>query len=385
MSAAELARAFTEVGLWSCLALVAYVYVGYPLTLLLLKRRPHAATPAALPRVTVVIAAYNEAEHIEATLLNKLAQEYPPELLDLVVVSDGSTDATDTIVARHSGPRVTLVRQEPRQGKTMALNRAMDVARGDIVVFSDANSEYRPGAVRELVRAFTDPSVGYVTGALVYVNPGQTAVGEGSGFYMQYENWLRRLESAVGSVVGVNGGIDAVRRRLYRPMEPGHLPDFVLPLRVVEQGYRVVFSERAVAHEAALGYQADEFKMRVRVTLRALHALYDMRGLLHPRHGVFAFQLWVHKVVRYGVFVPLGGAFLLNLALVAHPGYVVLLGAQSLCYALALIGWLSGGRIRLRAVFVPFYFCLLNAAAGAALVRFLNGERQVLWTPRKGA
>lgn len=382
----DLLLGLVEAAFWTCLAIVAYVYVGYPVTLRLWPaRRGRLVSPAAPPAVTVVIPAYNEAAHIGGTVANKLAQDYPADRLDVVVVSDGSSDGTDAIVDAIASDRVTLLRQEPRQGKTLAVNAALEVARGDIVVFSDANSLYAPDAVGELVRAFDDPEVGYATGRLEYEDPEETAVGGGSGMYMRYENWLRALETRVGSVVGVNGGVDAVRRSLYRPMRADHLPDFILPLWVVEGGHRVVYRPSAVTRERALGRQRDEFKMRVRVSLRALHGLYEMRALLAPRHGLFAVQLLVHKVLRYLLFVPLVLAFFLNLALVGSPFYRVLFLLQVVCYALAAIGWISGGRIRFRPVFVPFYFCLINAAAGAALVRFLRGERQVLWTPRKGA
>lgn len=381
-----IAERLIEAAFWIALATVAYVYAGYPLTLLALRRRAvPTATGHERPHVTVLIAAHNEAEHIGETVRNKLAQHYPAERLDVVVVSDGSVDGTDGIVRRLADSRVTLVRQEPRQGKTMALNRGMEIARGELVVFADANSQYHADAIQALVDCLDDPGVGYVTGCLEYVDPGETAVGGGSGMYMRYENWIRRLETSVGSVIGVNGGVDAVRKALYRPMVAGDLPDFVLPLRVIEQGYRVAYCERAHAREAALGGQQDEFKMRVRVSLRALHALYDLRDLLHPRHGLVAFQLWVHKVLRYTLFMPLTAAFVLNLTLIDRPFYAALFALQCACYTLAAVGWVSGGRIRLRPVFVPFYFCLINAAAGAALFRFLRGERQVLWTPRKGA
>ncbi len=377
---------FLETLLWTCLLTVGYVYLGYPLTLLLVRRRsPGPVRRGRQPHVTVVIAAFNEVAHIAATVRNKLAQDYPAELLDVIVVSDGSTDGTDAAVASLDDPRVTLLRQEPRQGKTLALNRAVAEAPGKIIVFSDANSRYEPSAVSRLVAAFDDIEVGYVTGQLIYENPGESGTGGGSGLYMRYENWVRRLESTVGSVVGVNGGIDAVRRGLYRPMAAHDLPDFVLPLRVVQQGSRVIYREDAVAHEAALAHHADEFKMRVRVSLRALHALYDTRTLLHPSHGLFAWQLLVHKVVRYLLILPLITAFICSALLVSSPIYAGLFGAQLVCYSLALVGWLSGGRVRRRLVFVPFYFSLINIAAGAALVGFLRGERQVVWTPRKGA
>jgi cellulose synthase/poly-beta-1,6-N-acetylglucosamine synthase-like glycosyltransferase len=382
----ESIEAMAAVCLWGSFGLIAYVYVGYPLTLMLLPARPvRRQRPEIPPRVTVVIAAYNEVRHIAATVKNKLDQSYPPDRLDVVVVSDGSGDGTDNAVIALQSPRVTLLRQEPRQGKTMALNRALSETDGELVVFSDANSIYAPDTVQKLVASFEDPAVGYVTGDLLYRDPGETAVGAGSGVYMRYESWLRRLESRVGSVVGVNGGIDAVRRSLYEPMRADHLPDFVLPLRVAAGGHRVVFCEDAVSTEEALGRQDDEYRMRVRVSLRALHTLAEMRSLLHPRYGLLAFELLVHKLLRYLVALPLAAAFVSSAILAGRPMYALLLAAQSICYVLAAIGWIAGGRIRWKPIFVPFYFCLINVAAVAALIRFLRGQRTVLWTPRKGA
>ena len=372
----EIITTAAAVGLWLSLFTIAYVYAGYPLTLRLIgRRRPPATTVCELPSVTVVIAAYNEVAHIAATVRNKLAQDYPADLLDVIVV-DGSTDGTDAVVEA-MGPRVRLLRQEPRQGKTLALNRAVAAARGTIVVFSDANSLYEPAAIQRLTATFDDPSVGYVTGRLIYEDPGGTATGAGSGLYMRYENWLRQLETRVGSVVGVNGGIDAVRRELYSPMRAEHLPDFVLPLRIVAGGFRVTYCDEAVAHETALGWHADEFRMRVRVSLRALHALAATRGLLNPRHGLFAFQLFVHKVVRY----PHRAAGRVFAGLLAVRPLRAIFRSRRLCVGGA--GLARGAPARL--VFVPFYFALVNLAAGAALAGFVRGQQQVLWTPRKGA
>lgn len=381
----DVLHTLAEVGFWTAVVFVGYVYVGYPLTLCVLpRRRIGDANVGTLPRVTVLIAAHNEATEIVATVRNKLEQNYPPELLDVIVVSDGSTDGTAEMVEALGLPRVTVLRQEPRQGKTMALNRGVETASGELLVFSDANSLYGPDAVRRLTRPFEDGAVGYVTGQLVYRVRTKTAVGRGSGMYIRYENWIRRLETQVGSIVGVNGGIDAVRRSLYRPMRADQLPDLILPLRVVEQGYRVVYRDDAVSYEEALGQHGDEYKMRVRVSLRALHGIWEMRYLLAPRYKLFAFQLLVHKLLRYLVVVPLGVALLCSAFLASRPPYGALLGLQASFYTIALIGWVFGGRVRLGLVFVPFYFCLINLAAAVALVRFFRGERQVVWTPRTG-
>jgi cellulose synthase/poly-beta-1,6-N-acetylglucosamine synthase-like glycosyltransferase len=381
-----------DVAFWIFLAWVAYIYLGYPAIVFLLAQIAGRDVRKAdiEPRVTVLIAAFNEEREIERTVQNKLSQDYPGERLEVVVISDGSTDRTDAIVedlARNTGGRLRLLRQEPRQGKTQALNRAVAEATGEILVFSDANSMYAPDAIRRLVRSFADPSVGYVTGQMVYSNPDGSGIGEGSGAYMSYENLLRVLETRLNSVVGVDGGIDAVRRELYVPMRADQLPDFVLPLNVVEQGRRVVYEPEAKVYEAALGAAGDEYRMRVRVSLRALWALFDKRNLLNPlRYPLFAWQLFSHKVLRYAAFVPLAGLLAFNaLAAGGHPFYSGFLALQLLAYGLAVVGpVLSQLRSVAPGMLAPYYFVLLNLACAAAFWKFLNGQRMATWKPRGG-
>lgn len=381
-----------ETGFWACLGWLLYVYAGYPAILVLLGRLVgrDVRKLACEPSISVIVAAFNEEREIERTVTNKLEQDYPPERLSVIVVSDGSTDKTDTIVeklAARFGPRCQLLRQEPRQGKTQALNLAVARATGDVLVFSDANSIYAPDAVRRLVRNFADPSVGYVTGQMVYTTPDDNGIGEGSSSYMRYENWLRSLETRLGSVVGVDGGIDAVRRELYIPMRPDQLPDFVLPLNVVEQGRRVVYEPDAVLFEPALAFAADEFRMRIRVSLRALWALYDKRVLLNPfRNALFAWQLWSHKVLRYGAFFPLAGLVVFNALLIddAH-SYFWFFALQVLAYGLAALGhWLSHVPGVPSRALTPYYFVILNAACAVALWKFVKGQKMVVWKPRGG-
>jgi cellulose synthase/poly-beta-1,6-N-acetylglucosamine synthase-like glycosyltransferase len=354
--------------------------------------RRDVRTAQHLPRVTVVISAYNERKHIEATVRNKLSQDYPAELLDIIVASDSSTDGTDEILATLSreSPRVTYLRQEPRRGKTAALNQLIARAQGEIIVFADANSIYRPEAVRVLVENFADPKVGYVSGRMLYVNPDGSYIGDGCSAYMRYENWLRAKETRVGSVVGVDGGVDSVRKSLYRPMRDDQLPDFVLPLTVVEQGYRTVYEPRAVLTEDTLTTQDAEYRMRVRVALRAFWALWDKRVLLDPlRFPLFSWQLWSHKALRYLSFIPLGVACALGV-LLALPGmlsststsfYMVLLVLQVLFW---IAVWLGARGVKFQGARLAYYFALLNTASAVAFVRFLRGQKQVLWQPRTG-
>lgn len=374
---------------WISLGLVIYVYAGYPLTVALLGSlwpRP-VRRQAVTPRVTVLIAAYNEAEVIAATLRNKLELDYPAELMEVLVVSDGSDDGTDQLVAGFADPRVRLLRQQPRAGKTSALNLAVPQAKGEIIVFSDANSLYAPDALRQLLANFADPEVGYVTGRMIYVNPDGSPIGEGCSSYMQYENLLRAGETRIGSVVGVDGGIDAVRKELYRSMRADQLPDFVLPLQVVRQGYRVVYEPAAQLWEQALKAAGDEYRMRVRVSLRALWALFDMRSLLLGAGGLrFAWQLWSHKLLRYLCFLFLAAALVSNLLLLSS-GWL-----YPAVFALQLLGYLGAlatpalerAGVGLRLLSFARYFSLLNLACAHAWGKFLLGQKQVLWTPRKG-
>jgi cellulose synthase/poly-beta-1,6-N-acetylglucosamine synthase-like glycosyltransferase len=369
--------------------MILYVYIGYPGLIFLLasvKRRSVRKGPY-LPNVTILIAAHNEEGNIGATLENKLLLDYPREKLEIIVASDGSNDRTDDIVREYKQNGVLLHRQERRAGKTAALNAAVSKARGEVLIFSDANSIYERNALRLLVRNFNDPTVGYVTGKMVYGNPDSGFSAHGCSAFMKYEDLLRNLETRVGSIVGVDGGIDAARRELYDPMRPDQLPDFVLPLRVVEKGYRVVYEPDALLTEPALQSSEDEFSMRVRVTLRALWALRDMKHLLAVNQfRLFSLQLWSHKVLRYLCFFFLVGAYLGNLTLLTESAfYKSFFILQNVAYLGAVVSPLFKKRtVMSRILGLLTYFLLLNVAAANAFGKFLLGQKMVVWKPRKG-
>jgi hypothetical protein len=204
---------------------------------------------------------------------------------------------------------------------------------------------------------------------------------------MRYENWLREAETRLGSVVGVDGGIDAMRKEIYRPMNPDQLPDFVQPLKVTEQGYRVVYEPDALLWESSLKESGDEYRMRVRVSLRAFWALFDMRKLLVPGYDtLFAWQLWSHKVFRYLCFVFLIAAYASN-ALLLGDGFLhrILFALQNGGYIVAFTApLLERNGMKLRVLSFTRYFLLLNLAAAHAFCKFILGKKQVIWTPRKG-
>jgi len=373
---------------WGSLILLLYIYVGYPATLLLLARlckKPLHPAPQE-PFVTILIAAHNEERALRATIANKLAQDYPREKMEIIVISDGSTDQTDTIVKEFQAENVRLIRQEPRQGKTAALNLAIPQTHGEIIIFSDANSLYRPDALKNLVPCFSDPAVGYATGKMVYVDKEESLVGDGCSAYMKYENWLRAQETAIGSIVGVDGGIDAVRKGLYQAMNPDQLPDFVLPLNVMRQGYRVIYVPEAVLMEETLTSAGSEYRMRVRVALRAFWALRDMKSLLNPwRHGIFAWQLLSHKVLRYTAFLPLTLAYGANVLLLDRGlVYLLIFLLQNTFYGCAFLGATIKSGKRNKIIYLCWYFSLMNYAAAIAFIKFLRGKKQSTWTPRLG-
>jgi cellulose synthase/poly-beta-1,6-N-acetylglucosamine synthase-like glycosyltransferase len=375
---------------WGTIAALFYIYFGYPLLVWLLglaREKPITKNPQFRPLVTILIAAYNEEKVIGSTLANLLLSHYLQDLFEIIVVSDASTDGTDRIVEQFAEQNVRLLRQTSRAGKTAALNRAVMHAKGEILVFADANSCHAPEALAELVANFNDPEVGYVTGRMVYTDPDGSIIGDGCSAFMKYENFLRKEETRLGSIVGVDGGIDAMRKSLYRPMNDDQLPDFVLPLQVVEQGFRVIYEPKAILREAALQNTEDEYRMRVRVALRALWAIWDMRRLLNPiRFGIFAWQLWSHKLLRYASFIFMALAYLINARLVFESdlyGFFFLL--QNLVYCVSLVAMVSEGfGSQIRSFYPVQYFVLLNLTAAHAFGKFLLRRKMVIWTPRKG-
>ena len=379
---------------WFSFFLLFYIYFGYPLAIkavAAVRPRPVHKLDDFQPKVSILIAAFNEAKDIEATLCNKLEQDYPKHLMEILVISDESDDGTDQIVetvAEGALCPVYLYRQVPRQGKTAGLNTLYQHATGDILLFSDANSQWDTNTVSRLARNFNDPNVGYVTGKMIYVHQDGSLVGDDCSTYMKYENWLRCQETQLGSVVGVDGGIDAMRKALYKPLRPDQLPDFVQPLKVVEQGYRVVYEPEALLKEDALTDGSSEFSMRVRVSLRALWALKDMRHLMNPtRDGFFAWQMISHKLLRYMAFIPMTTLAFSALYLAPRTGTYTLAALGYVGFV--LLAWQGRKKEKegesLAAIYsIPYYFILLNFASYKAFVAFLRGEKKVIWNPRKG-
>lgn len=369
------------------LGLVVYVYVGYPLVVLLLARvapaRPVRREPAT-PRVTFIISVFNEEAVLEAKLANALAFDYPADQLEIMVVSDCSDDRSDEIARAHADRGVRLVRQEERLGKTSALNLAVPQASGDIVVFSDANAMYEPDAVRELVANFADDTVGYVVGEARYVNT-EDGAASSEASYWSYEIAIKTAESRIHSMVGGDGAIYAIRKSLYEPLLITDINDFVNPLQIIAKGYRGIYEPRAVCHEEAAGSYDREFRRKVRIVNRSFSGLMRVPQVMNPlRTGLFSPMVISHKLLRWLVpyFIATGALAtgVLALAGVTWAGWLALLGV--LFYLAYYVGYLAHEQLRgVPVLLVPYYFILVNVAAGIGVARSLGGSVQATWNP----
>ena len=371
---------------WAMVLLVVYTYLLYPALLWLLtmgKRLPDYPVPTQWPSVSMVLAAYNEIAVIRAKLENTLALDYPPDRLEFIVVSDGSDDGTDAVVAPYTAQGVKFHRMPQRGGKTLAQNAGVSLATGQLLVFTDATSMFAPDALRQLVRPFTDRQVGCVCGELRYVNPEALAAGKGEGFYWRYEQFLKRRESLLCSALGANGSIYALRRELFEVLEAEIISDFIMPLRTWRKGFRVVYESRAVAFEPSSSRFGDEFRRRLRIISRSMHGLWRNRSALNPfAGGLFAFELFSHKVLRWLAPVGLLVMLVSAIPLTDQPLYQVLLFAQLFFYALAILGNLFQRRLGKVALFyIPAYFCATNLGALLALWNFVTGRRYQTWQP----
>lgn len=375
-----------KVVFWASTAALAYTYVGYPALVWAVSRlRPRAVRRGAVePTVTVIITAYNEERDLADKLDNTLALDYPEDKLEVLVASDCSSDRTDEIARSYAARGVRLHRQAERLGKTAAQNAAVELARGDVLLFSDATTLYRPDVLRAMAPNFADPTVGCVAGKLIYVDPAATSTGAGAKSYWGYETFLKTHESRACSLIGASGCLYAVRRSAYVPLYNEACSDFIIATKMVEQGLRAVYEPAAVCTEETNRQAGKEFRMRVRVIAQTYTDLWRHRALLNPlRGGFYSIELLSHKVMRYLVPVFLALTLVSSLAL-ARVGWLYALAAvaQSAFYLAAAAGWLAGrAGVGPRLLALPAYFVLSNAAAVVAFYKFVRGERYARWEP----
>jgi len=368
------------------LVIIFYIYFGYPVILILLGflRRSELLKKGdtVLPRVTLIVTAHNEGKIIRQKIENSLSLDYPKEKLEIIVASDGSTDETNEIVAQYESRGIKLDRLFERKGKTAAQNHAILKSSGEVIVFSDANAIYARNAIKKLVRNFDDNTVGCVCGELKYTDSSKSFAGKGENLYWKYEKFLKRKESQVSSLLGVTGSIYAVRSGLYVPLEKHIISDFVEPLEIVKNRYKVVYEPEAISFEKPSVDMKAEFKRKTRIVTRSIRGLFSERKLLNPfKYGIFSIQLISHKLLRWAVPIFLIGLFVSNLFLWDNGTiYRILLVLQIVFYLSALVGWLFeliGPKINF--FHIPYYFCMVNLAALVGWFKYLTGQKEVVW------
>lgn len=366
---------------WGSLGALAWTHAGYPAAMSILARlRPRpVAKDDVTPSVAVVVSAHDEEDVIGRRVENLLALEYPAGLLQIVVASDGSTDRTDAIVEEIAArePRVRLLRC-PREGKVAAQHRSVRETASDVLAFTDANTEWRPDALRRLVRSLADPEVGYVCGQLRLESPDGANL---EGLYWRYEVWVREQESAVSSITAGNGAIYAVRRDAYVEDDPKFGHDFGFPYLMEQAGLRAVYDPEAVAVERAASEPEDEYGRKVRTIARSWGHIVTGR-MFGPTRPLYLFELVSHRVLRYGSGLLHVGLLVSNLALVGR-------GRRYRRFLLLQLGGLAlaaAGKLRLPVpgARLAHYYYVVSKATVAGLVRYLRSGTPQTWDRAKG-
>ncbi|MES2791659.1 MAG: glycosyltransferase family 2 protein [Planctomycetota bacterium] len=376
-----------EIFFWLCAGGVVYAYVGYAILVWGVSR--FYANPVDIadsqerqtewPTVSLVIAAYKEEKVILPRLINATLLDYPADRLEILVGVDGSEDCTGDLVREFVDFRVRLAQYPVRRGKASVLNDTVPQAWGEIVVFSDANTMTRPDSIKQLVRHFADERVGAVCGKLELIDPssGQNV----DGIYWKYENFLKGCEGRINGLLGVNGGIYAMRKELYEPIPTNSIvDDFLIGMRIHLQGRRLIYDPTAVALEETPDTIGQEFQRRSRIGAGGFQSLQWLWPLLSPTRGWVAFTFWSHKICRWLCPLFMVGALAANIALIKDPTYRTLLVCQVAFYLIAAVGlgWLTGSRLP-RILRLPAMFVSMNAALLVGLWRFMRGIRGGTW------
>lgn len=383
---------FTKILFFTCLFLIFYSYLGYGVLvwfLVKIKRilpnKQVQPSSTETPAVSIVVAAYNEERFITKKIENTLALDYPAEKLEIIFVTDGSTDRTAELAAGYKEIRV--MHSPERKGKIAAMHRAMQTVTTPFTIFCDANTLLNKEAVRNIIRHYNDPATGGVAGEKkVLYDEDSQASGAGEGLYWKYESTLKKLDAELYSVVGAAGELFSIRTQLYRPLpENVLLDDFIISLDICRKGYRIAYEPQAYASEAPTASMKEEQKRKIRISAGAFQSMLMLKDLLNVfKYPLLSFQYISHRVLRWTLCpLALPLLFLLNIVLAAcdpAPFYRLILAAQILFYLAAISGWLLSSRnIKVKALYVPYYFFFLNLSLYLGFLRFKRGQQSVLW------
>jgi len=377
---------------WTSLFLIVYAYIGYPVLLYIVhwfvKKDKPLNVDSRYPKVSVLISAYNEEESIENKLINTLELDYPSDLLEVIAISDGSTDRTDSIIQKFAHRGVMLKHYEGRIGKTECLNRTIPTVSDEIIIFSDANALYAKGAIKSLAGCFASNDIGFVTGHTRYQGSSDSGSHASAGVYTRIESWTKKLESVVGTCVSADGAIFAIRKDLYKPLQDYDINDFVIPLKIIAQGYRGILAQDAFCYENASRSSGGEFARQVRIANRTLRAIWNHRSLINPfNRSLVSFQLISHKLLKFFVPFVLMVVFLSNVHLAfgtPDPLYIGTLLVQIFFYLVALINIPAVKLLGMAKISeICRSFVMVNWAIVHGWIQFLRGKTYTTWNPTR--
>jgi biofilm PGA synthesis N-glycosyltransferase PgaC len=377
---------------WISLFIVFYTFFGYGILLYLLIRIKRIFKPGKrpvyafdeLPTCTLIVAAFNEVDYIREKIRNTLLLNYPEGRLDLIFVTDGSSDGTPEAVTEFPG--IQLLHSAERKGKINAVHRAIGVVKTELIVFTDANTFLNPDALILLCRHYADAKVGAVAGEKRVAIEERTDATAGEGFYWKYESKLKAWDSELYSVVGAAGELFSIRKALYEPVPASSvLDDFMISMRIAEKGYVIVYEPEAYALESSSANTTEELKRKIRIAAGGIQSVIWLKALLNPfKFPVLSFQYISHRVLRWTVtpFLMIACLFLNFSMVIKHEGtlYQVVFAMQCLFYISAYAGkTFEDRKLRVKLLFVPYYFCMMNYAVLAGLFRFVFAGQSVIW------
>ncbi|WP_372652682.1 glycosyltransferase family 2 protein [Draconibacterium sp.] len=388
---------------WVFLLILFYTYVGYALVLWLLvglkkvlgRRKISLESNDYEPEVCLFVTAYNEKDCIKQKVNNALSLDYPKEKIQYVWVTDGSDDGSPEILQQVNG--LEVYHQPERRGKMHAMNRGMKFVKTPVVIFSDSNTVLGKQSIREIVKCFGNPKVGCVAGEKRIVqNEEEAAAGAGEGLYWKMESWIKRKDWELNSAVGAVGELFAIRTELFEEVETDTLlDDFIISMRIAQRGYKIAYAPSAYAEETASLNVKEELKRKARIAAGGIQTIIRLKGLLNPfKNGILSWQYFSHKVLRWAFAPPsLFLLFIINLLLVVSTNnwsvgnfYAMALYLQVLLYTTAAFGWyFENKKVRMKALFVPYYFVMINYASILGIIRYVKGRQSVNWEKSKRA
>ncbi|WP_406683471.1 glycosyltransferase [Seonamhaeicola sp. MEBiC1930] len=385
-----------EILFWTLLFIIFYTYVGYGILLYfiikirrILKIGNKTKVDSSYePEVTLFIAAYNEKDYVEAKMKNTMALDYPKDKLNIVWVTDGSDDGTPEMISKYKN--ATVHHLDERNGKIGAMNRGMDFVKTPIVIFSDANTNLGKESIRRIVNLFSNPKVGCVSGEKRIIDKeSDVASGAGEGIYWKYESTLKKWDAELYSVVGAAGELFAIRTELYRHVEKDTLlDDFIISLRVAQEGYTIQYDPEAYAIESASANVKEELKRKIRISAGGIQSVVRLSSLLNVfKYGTLSFQYISHRVLRWTLtplclllLIPVLSILAINEGVLDFGLYSILFWLQFLFYAGALIGWfLENISIKIKLLFIPYYFFIMNLSVVLGFFRYLKNNQSVNW------